>query len=239
MNPTIRFLPPPADLSDRVGGYIIEGLTSISDLIMEDLRQKQRAIGQEVIGKFMEEDERFSASPLSHFGFAQRDVLALMRWFAALSVDIVLYTAHEAKGEEADSRIPIRGPALAGTAATDRVPREVGDCIHFEGYTEEVESLDPATNTKVKRMHNRVRAFFMPHPDPRIPGVLYKCKPRVPAETIPELLNKWPGGFFEPTIHSGLDDFLRFEDELLARSSDRERKWKEEIDAKIRACKAQ
>ena len=55
---------------------------------------------------------------------------------------------------------------------------------------------------------------------------------------IPELLKKWPGGYFEPTIHSGLDEFLRFEDELLARSSDRERKWKEEIDAKIRAAHA-
>lgn len=233
-----RFLPPTPDTWDRVGAIIIDTITSIADLFLEDLRDKHRSISQDVIGRFVEEDEKFCASPPSHFGFVQREMLARIRSFAALPVDRVVFLAHEAKGEESDSRLPIRGPALVGTAATDRLPKEVGECIHFEGYAEEVETLDPATNTKVKRTNTRVRAFFTSHPDPRIPAVLYKCKPRVPAEMMPELLKKWPGGFFTPTIHSGLDEFLRFEDELLACSSDRERKWKDEIDAKLRAARA-
>jgi hypothetical protein len=229
-----RLLPPTPETWQHVGAIVIDTITSACEIFMEDLRDKQRSIGQEPVGKFVEEDERFCASAPASYGFVQREMLARIRSFSSLPVHRVLFVAHESKGEEADRRIPIRGPALVGTAATDKIAKEVGDCLHFEAYAEEAETLDRVTNTKVKRTATRIRAFFMSHPDPRIPGVLYKCKPRVPAEMIPELLKRYPGGYFEPTIHSGLDEFLRFEDELLSRSSERERKWKQEIDAKIR-----
>jgi len=219
-------------LMDNISCYLVEGLTSISDMLMEDARDKQRQIGQAPVGKFTEEDEKFCNNPLDHYGFVQREVLARVRSFATLPVEMVLFSSHEARGEESDSRAAIRGPGLAGTAATDKVGKEVGNLIHFEIYSELTEDTNQQTRKKTTRVIPSVKAFFVPHPDPKVPGVTYKCKVRLPSDRIPELMKRFPGGYFEPTLTGGLDRFLQAEDELLASTTDDLAKWKNEVDSK-------
>jgi len=240
---TGKLLPPTPEVWKRVGGYLIEGLTSLSDVEMEDLRDKQRKIGEDSVGNFTESgpggsgDEKFAANCRAHYGFVQREMLARLKSFSALPCDRVLFSAHEAKGTDEDTQAAIRGPALTGQKGTDKVPKEVGDCIHFEQYVKDVTEEDPITKGKFTYKQTSVRAYFMSHPDPVFKDILYKCKPRVPPETVGQLLAKYRGGFFEPTTEHGLDEFLRFEDELLTRATDGQRKWKEAIDLQIKAQK--
>lgn len=222
-----KLVPPKGKLEDTVGGYLIEGTTSISDILMEDARDKQRQLGQQPVGKFMEEDEKFCNNPLDHYGFVQREMLARIRSFAALTVDYVIFTGHEAKGEEEVSRSPIRGPGLTGTAATDKVGKEVGSLIHFESYSEATEVADPKTKVRSTIVRNSVKGFFVPHPDPKVPGVIYKCKTRVPMERFEDLMKIFPGGYFEPTLTSGLDRYLEVEDSLTESSVGGVGEWME------------
>lgn len=222
-------------LESQVGAIFMEGLTSISDLLMEDARDKQRQLGQTPVGKFVEEDEKFCNNPLDHYGFVQREMLARIRGFCALPVDYIIFSAHEAKGEEEVSRSPIRGPGLTGTAATDKVAKEVGNLLHFEVYSEPVEQLDSKTKQRTTIYRTNVRAFFVPHPDPKVAGVLYKCKTRVPPERINELVKRFPGGYFEPSLSNGLDLFLQAEDELTSRDATAAAvEWKATQDAQFK-----
>jgi hypothetical protein len=209
-----------------VCAYLCEGLTSWSDIVLKDSRDKKRKISEEAVGAFTEDGISFAANARSHFGFAQNVLLDRITEFGNLPVDRVIFSAHEAKGEEADSRNPIRGPGLAGKAATDSVPRKVGSCLHFEAYAEEKMGPD-----KIQTTTTKVRAFFVSHPDPKFPQTLYKCKARVPAERFEELMQRFPGGYFTPTLTNGLDEYLRAEDELGQSSAESIRNWKEKVDA--------
>ena len=224
LNPKV--LIPPKDLvtlKEATCGYLVEGLTSLADVLMADERNKARKHAQEPVGVFSEDGFKFCAPAQAHYGFVQTTMLDRIIEFGNLPVDRVIFSAHEAKGEEADTRNAIRGPGLVGKAATDSIPRKVGTCIHFESYAED-KIVDKVAHTEVK-----VRAFFMSHPDPKFQQVMYKCKPRVPVDKIPELLKKWPGGFFEPSLIKGLDEYLRVEDELNESASSAIMEWKKAL----------
>src|SRR5215467_3201360 len=50
-----ELLDPPGqnkNMIDNVSGYLVEGLTSMSDRLMEDLRANQRKIGEDSVGNF-------------------------------------------------------------------------------------------------------------------------------------------------------------------------------------------
>lgn len=202
--------------SADIGAYIIEGLTSISDLYMESLRKKNTG-GEDVTVNLTLDGEKFAGNNRSHYNFVQREVHAIVRAFGSLPVAHVLFTAHEGRGEDESTREAIRGPALAGKAATDKVPSWVGDCLHFEAYPETI-SVEAADDTgkkfKSTQLQTVVRAYFMRHPDPKFPTLTYPAKPRVPPDMMPKLLKKWPGGYIVLKTTGGLDEFLSVEDEL-------------------------
>jgi hypothetical protein len=227
-------LVPTKDYS-QVGGYLFEGLTSSAEGLMRYIRDNHIKIGPtEDAAQYTDGSEKFWTNVRSHYNAVQGEILGRIRTFSALPVEWVIFSAHEAKGEDEETRMPIRGPGIVGKAATDRVAKEVGDCIHFEKYTKEEKITDPRTKEVIVVKRGMVRAFFTSHPDQIFPKISYKCKPRVPPEMVPELLKKWPGGYFTPTTENGLDVFLRFEDELIQRSVDPYRKWKATIDQKHR-----
>ncbi|MGH9439714.1 MAG: hypothetical protein ACRD22_17970, partial [Terriglobia bacterium] len=185
----------PRDLEKKIALYAFEGLSSVSDLGMSDLAAKQRKVGDQGVGEFTEHvmvvnekgqtvnaEEKFSYNNLNHYQFMQKEMLGRVRTFGALPVEHVILSAHEAKGEEEETRRAIRGPALAGKAATAKVMKDVGDCLHFEQYTVDGESKDKDGKTvRISRVKTRV--FFRSHPDPLWAGtgipVIYKCQPRV------------------------------------------------------------
>lgn len=221
-------------VGEQFSAYFVDGLDSVAELLLEDLRDKQRKISEEVVGAFSEDDEKFGANPRSHYGFVQREMIARIKSFSSLPVERVVFTSHEAKGEEQDSKAAIRGPALVGTAATDKLGKDFGNCLHAEVLSEKLTTAEKG-KPSVDTIRTTVRYYFVSHPDPKIPGVTYKCKVRLPPDKVPDLQKQWPNGFFEPTLEEGMDKFFRLEDELLVGSSGELAKWKSEVDAKRQA----
>ncbi len=235
--PGTKLLKPIGTTWSKVGGYAWEGLTSTSELLMKYLRDKQIPIAGDPVGKFevVTQDENgkperflFCSNNMKHYDWVQKEVLALIGEFMALPVERVLISAHEAEGtDESDGRKAIRGPALVGKAGTSAVARNVGDCIHAEIFN----TMVPVAKGEMGKIKSSVRYYFMSHPDPATPNVTYKCKPRVEAGMIPELMKIYPEGYFEPTTSEGLDKYLRTVDSL--GQSDLVRLRKAEIDAKL------
>jgi len=216
-----------------VAGYAVEGWTSIAALVMGDTVSKGQKISQDIVGRFEEQTEfgnmTFGAPSMSHYGFAQRFILDIIRNFSGLPMERVLYTALEGKGEDKLSKITQYGPATAGGAQTAAIPQYVGDCLHFEDFIKDL-GPDPL-NPKQKLVEPGVRAWFVQHPDPAT-GIMWPAKARlVPSQAAKfrELMGKY--GYFELTDSVGLGTYLRTQDSLLASSSNAAREWKQQIDA--------
>lgn len=216
---TTKLLPTTPEEWETVGGYAVEGLSSIGELLMEELRIRQQRIGEEAVGSFTIDGEKFSANCRGHYGFVQNEVAGLVKGFSSLPVSHVLFTAHEGRGEEEGTRESIRGPAVVGKAITGRVPSWVGGVIHADSYTVDVKTVDSASKFTSIQQQTRVREWFVRHPDEKLPGVSYPAKLRVPPDQMEKVLKRWPGGYFEPTATGGLDWLLEFEEELAAEST--------------------
>lgn len=224
------------------GGYILEGLSTFAEMILEDLREKQRQIGQDVVGKFEEGCDcgagagkphtpncgvkRFANAAQSHYHFVQSEMLRNIKSSASLPAPYVLWSAHEAASEDEDTRAPIRGPALVGKKRIGAVQKYVSTLIHAEGYTAPGKKIgDVAT------VEQKVRLWFVRHPDSKFPVIEYPAKTTLPAARIPELMAAFPGGFIQPTIEHGLDTFLETEQRLSSVTANQLAEWKKEVDA--------
>ena len=193
-------------------------------------------------------EEKFAAASKAHYGFGQNFASGIINAMSSLPVEIVMFTTMEKKVEEEDSsgRQTIYGPELPGNKLTPKVGGLVGDLLHFDQYfvTSEVPDIDPATNQQrmvtdpqtkkvtpamTKVMLPKTRVYFVKHPDLKT-GITFPAKPRIPSEKWPEMLKKWPCGYFEPTITGGLDEYLKFEDELEGGATDALKEWREKID---------
>ena len=79
-------------------------------------------------------------------------------------------------------------------------------------------------------LSQRCFRYFWEQSDPKT-GITFPAKPRVPSEKWPDVLKKWPGGYFEPTISSGLDEYLKVIDELEGGATNTLREWRDRVDA--------
>lgn len=202
----------PRDGAYRIGGYIIEGLTMISGLLLSDLTNKQRSTGEPLIGVFDELGETFASSSRGSYNFVQKTMMAFALDLKGLGCWKVIVTGHEGRGSDTAKR-PTYGPQLAGQAANDRVTSWFENTLHHESYMMRFrrgnkEVLAPG-----------VRAFYQRHQDPEIPTVFWPAKigaePRVKAKII----SVYPEGWF-PLImddagvyKEGLHTFMRLLDE--------------------------
>lgn len=234
--------------SEPCGGYIFEGLSTFSEMVMEDLRTKQRQIGQDVVGKFEEgctcgakprpdgtadhapgcAVEKFANAAQSHYNFVQGEMLRNLKASAGLPAPYVIWTAHEAASEDMDTRAPIRGPALVGKKKVNEVQKYVSALLHAEGYSTQTKK-DGLTYTE-----QIVRVWFQRHPDLKYANIEYPAKTTLPADRIPDLLKAFPGGFFQPGLAGGLDKFLATEKALSQASTNTLAEWKAKIDAQTK-----
>lgn len=205
----------PGELTN-VGCYAIESLSSLSDLIMYELRRDLRAAAEPTVTPFavagdaaFGSEERFGCNSRAHYGFTQREIQNFVRAMCGIAVPYVIFTTHETYGEDDVSRQRVRGPSIVGQAVTSRVPAWFGDCLHSDAYWRSVPSQD-----KLQRHELTVRIWFTRHPDETVPGITYPAKVRVPPAGMKALLDRWPGGFFVPTLEHGLDEFVEFTDAL-------------------------
>lgn len=249
------------DISN-VSSYAFEGLTSLSDLIMNHISGKKLSQdsaykitldskGGEMISAGKDNDrvalsneqlvdengkalanEVVGTAAQAHYGFVQDKVPTIMERSWDLDVELVVWTAHEAQGEDSVTNTIIRGPALVGKKGTAKIGRKVGMLIHAEPVGEIKEAVKIANQpVKVEQEITQVRYYFISHPDRNNPRLTWDAKPRVDCEVIPDLLKRFSGGFFIPTTQygTGIDKFLDVEAELVAKGDEELLKWKESI----------
>lgn len=174
----------------EVSGYILEGLTTGCESVLEACRQGHRFLREQAKDAFETGGRKFTAASQTAYGFAQAELLVAVKQFSDLPVDFVLWSAHEAGGMDDDAGL-IRGPALVGKAKTARVQAYVGAVLHLD------------------RTPNGVYCFFKPHADPAMPGVTYPAKITLPPEVAAQLQAKYPDGRFPVRLERpDLADFL-------------------------------
>lgn len=205
--------------SDNVGAYAIEGLTSISMLMLRHLVGKGQKVAQDVVGQFREGSEVFGAAAMAHYGFVQQFTLDMIGSFSTLPTlsKRVLFTAHEGKGQDEQTRQTIYGPAAVGKAITDKIPFFVSDLLHFE-----------TSVIDAKKNETTVRAYLKNHPDADLQSILWPAKVRMPFDVVHEFTTKWPEGYIDLGKES-LYDFLKFMEQARAKSANSISKWKEEL----------
>lgn len=209
----------------EIGGYAVETLTSLPTLVLRSLVRSGRKISEEVMGRFDEKIEvdgkstveTFGAPAKSHYGFVQNFTLDLITNFGALPVDRVLFTALEGKGGDDITQQTVYGPATVGKAITDRLPAMVGDLLHFYAV--------PASTGRAE-----VRCYMDKHPDTQT-KIMWPAKPRLQAGQLEAFEARWPERYFTLTPDSGIEQYLRFQDEVLSTETQAAKDWKASIDA--------
>jgi hypothetical protein len=230
----------------KFGGVIVEGVTSISQAMMRHLADKQIKTGEEATSPFSQRvivdgaltTETFAGNSKAHYGFVQNQLYSLITNFNSLPCDYVFFTGLESRAED-DDRTPIYGPQIAGKKATALIPSWVGDCIHAQGTAvrRTVAVPDPADPTKkvdTEIVDTVVRMYFVKHPDP-VTNIMFPAKPRVTPEQIPALMERYPGGFFQPGLDKGFDEYLKFVDELTVQQRGQVDEWRRKVDERFRA----
>jgi hypothetical protein len=237
----------PLDWS-KYGGLAVEGWSSISQLIMRYLPDRNINVGGEErwkLGGFSQEmyvngslrRDDFRSNTRGDYNFVQNQLYGLVMNFNALPVHYVLYTALESKTEDDGSTV--FGPAIAGKKATQQCGSWVGDMIHAQDYPRpaNVEVPDPSQPGKTMTQTNleiAVRFHFKKHPDPQT-GIPFPAKPRVTPEQLAALDKRYPGGYFEtqPDGKDSFADYLRTMDQLSESQADTLRDWRAKADAKL------
>jgi hypothetical protein len=203
------------------GGIAVEGLTSISTMLMRHLADKAIKTGEEATSKFSMGirvngevvNETFAGNSKGHYGFVQSQLYGMVMNFISLPVKYVLFTAHESKTED-DDRSTIYGPAIAGKKATALVGSWVGDLIHAQDFAvpRMVKATNPAKPCRANRHGDRGHGMPVLLQEASGPG----HRDHVPSQAARDPLvrsRRWKSCIREgssfPNATSGFDDYLR------------------------------
>jgi len=205
----------------EVGGYIFEGLASGGESLLEFGRENHLFLREQEKDSITIGGIKLAAPSQTLYNVVQMDILSAIKGLGMLPVERVLLTSHEYKGEDEDTGKPLRGPAVVGKAMTGKIMKYVGLQLHYDA----VKSADG------KQIQER-RVYFERHPDPLFPNLFYPAKTTIPTEQLARLSKQYPNGFFKPGLEygTGLDQFLRFESELVNAQTNLEAEWKAQID---------
>jgi hypothetical protein len=213
------FQTPQSDLEKLA--YLIEGTTTIGELLMQDHVSKARVIGQDVVGKFEEAaepgDTAFTyANPAQshHYNVQTFVTMSLIPDFMMLPVKWVWWTGHEYRGEDEATKQRMLGPGVTGKAVTTKVPRKVGNCLHMD-MVEQV-SIDPQTK-RTRRVLDH-RAYYEPHADAESPSLKWPAGLKMPASWVPAWRERFPEGYIPLTLDQGVEVYLAFHDEMAAKA---------------------
>lgn len=172
MNPKTRLLPPTPEDFAKIGLWVYEGLTAMSDYIMGDKEggladrmAKGETLNKDDSFRFQDGSIKVGGNSRTHYGFTQRKMLDLIGRTMRLP-SIKYWTAHELKVEDQDYREAIYGPDIVGTKLTPRIGANFGNTIHMHVAHIETERIDEQTKKKVKQMNEQFRAYVRTHFDP-------------------------------------------------------------------------
>ncbi len=200
----------PPDRMAKIGAYLIEGTTTIAEMLHQDHIRNARSIGEDVVGKFVEDGITFAKSARSHYQQVQDYVtLDLIPTFSMLPVRWVWWTGHEYTGEDEATGQTRLGPGVIGKAATMRVPRKVGNTFHL--VMNETIKLDPQTKKNSRTLE--YRAYFEPHAS-GIGTIMWPAGVKIPVDWVPKWRERFAEGFIPLQLNSGIEQYLKFVDDM-------------------------
>jgi hypothetical protein len=204
MEQEISFIP------EDIGMYIVESTSSLGDLLKRHFMKTGQKINQDVSFSYSQDSlvdggkEIFAGSSMSHFGHIQDLVMGFMNDMTSLTVPLIVYSAHESKGEDDITKTPIFGPALLGKAATSKMRKDVGFLLHMDKAPQDVvvpmmgKQTAPAVHPKGPK--DKIRAYFEDHPDTVSSSIIWPTNPRFPAASMGKLYERWPNGYIELSL---------------------------------------
>lgn len=209
-----------------VGNYLIEGLSTISDMLMQDHIAKNRKLSQDVVGGWNTTVDTMDASGKaqsvsvamgkaapSHYGQVQDHMLlCLVPRFAALPVANVIWTSHEGKGtdEITGQQNSVLGPATAGKAATGKTARKFGDTFHLTKVVTAIPANPAARPPIPASLTVERRAYYEDHPDDFLTKLYWPAKLSFPLNKVPELHKAFPQSFIPLTLTTGMVEYFKF-----------------------------
>lgn len=179
-----------------VGGYAIEGLTRVCELVRKAWTDEQRNIGEPLQGMSDANDstlmgEKFSFQSRGTLFAIQQLINNLVINFRGLPVDRVLWTGHESKGRDLMGST-VLGPATTGQALTDKVSGWFEVVLHHDSYQYQQLSRDG------QRMLTKtaMRAWFQRHPDADYPKMFWPAKLGLSPKLTADMYSYFEEGFF-------------------------------------------
>lgn len=193
---------------EEIGFYIIEGITGISSLFLNHIRNQEEGVGFKHSFKYEEDGYIIGGLQEGHYGLVQQEIYKLVvQGFACLPVKYIVMTALIGKGEDKRKAETVYGPKSAGQASTFEIPAWFMDCFHLDTVIEETEKGN---------VERRV-AWFERHND-KDTGIPYLAKPRILPELYPELRKVFPNGYVPLGFKRGLDKFYEEMEKIVSQS---------------------
>lgn len=206
---------------EGIGGYLIEGMTSVAETLKTHISNQDEGVGFKESWKYTEEDFTVTGLTKGHYGIIQKEVYERhSRGFKTLPMAYLLYSALVGRGEDKQSKDKVYGPQLAGSAMTAVVPSWFMDVIHLEkiSWNGNASPILPLENGG-DGSHEAVVAWFIQHKDhvtvtPGLEGLeekagTYLVKARCMPELMPRLLEYFPYGFIPMGYKNGLDVYYK------------------------------
>ena len=173
------------------GGYAIEGLTRICELVRKAWTDEQRNIGEPLQGQFEQMGEQFSFQSRGTLFAIQQLINNVVINFRSLPVDRVLWTAHESKGKDLMGAT-VLGPATTGQALTDKIAGWFEIVLHHDSYQYQEQSRDGLRMLTKTAM----RAWFQRHPDADYNKMYWPAKLGLSPQLTGAMYEYFEEGFF-------------------------------------------
>lgn len=188
----------------KIGFTIIEGITGVSNLMLNHIRSQEEGVGFKHSFKYEEDGEVIGGLQEGHYGLVQQELYkVVVQGFACLPVKMVIWTALIGKGMDKRIQQTVYGPKGAGVAQTFEIPSWFMDCFHLEDKQVKVRVKNKQGDDEVIEKVIRV-AWFQNHKDEET-GITYLAKVRILPELYPKLLEKFPHGFVPLDFENGIN----------------------------------
>lgn len=221
-SPIYRLLKTKPEGWQHIRFYLLEGWSAFANLLMAQLVRERRKIAEDVVNPYelaipiwdpenSKSQEVFKvmagAPGRAHYKHVQ-DLLTvtLLPPFKSLPVEYVIWSGHEAKGEdELNKNLVVLGPASVGKAIVGRTTECFGHAFHMD------KEITPGKDG-ISIEH---RAYFSSHPEPAVAKALWPAKVSLSLELNDKLRSIYPKGFIPLAKDSsrawhGMEDFVKF-----------------------------
>jgi hypothetical protein len=207
------------DIMDACSGIVCEGLTRFAELLGPHFAAKPDTATHKNGAKgsinLVEHGQESVTPNVGTYGAVQVATQRYVKKFKALPLPWVMFTAHENKGKDDISKLPVLGVAVMGQAITGLVTGWVETSLHTEPY---IYATKTKSGKEVKK--TGVRAYFTLHPDSDMPHMTWPAKLGIEPAAAAKVWEKWEDGFIPFTMDakgvqtSGIWDFLQLIDEV-------------------------